>query len=302
VRAAVDGAKLPGTLAERVVLLDGGLATRLEERGHDLADDLWSARLLLDDPGEVTAAHADYFASGADVATTASYQVSYDGLAARGVDRSGTDRLLRRSVELAREAAESYEGPRWVAASIGPYGASLADGQEYTGDYDLSVAGLRAWHRPRLATLIEADPDVLALETLPCLDEVEALLAEVTGTGIPCWLSLTADGELTRRGEPLAEAFAMASDVAEVVAVGVNCCTAESADAGLPLAVAASGKAGVVYPNSGEGWDGARRVWVGSPTFTPDRVTAWVAAGARLVGGCCRVGPPEIERIGALVR
>ena len=293
---------LARALADRVVVLDGGLATRLEQRGHDLSDDLWSARLLLDDPDEVRAAHADYFAAGAEVAITASYQVSYAGLAARGIDRAGTDRALRRSVELARAGAAAYDGPRWVAASVGPYGAALADGQEYTGDYDLSVAQLREWHRPRVATLVDAGPDLLALETVPCLDEVEALLAEVAGTGVPCWLSLTADGDRTRRGELVAEAFAMARDVAEVIAVGANCCTAETADLVVPLAGEVAGKPVVIYPNSGEGWDGARRVWTGRPTFDPARVAAWVASGARLVGGCCRVGPPEIERIAALVR
>jgi homocysteine S-methyltransferase len=289
---------LEEAIATRVVVLDGGLATRLEERGHDLSDDLWSARLLLDDPDEIRAAHDDYARAGAEVATTASYQVSYDGLRARGVDPAGTDALLRRSVELAREAGG---GALWVAASVGPYGAALADGQEYTGDYDLDVAGLRRWHRRRLHVLAAAEPDVLAIETIPCLSEVEALLAEVSGLGVPCWLSLTADGERTRRGEPLAEAFAMAADVPEVIAAGVNCCTAASADADVPLASGA-GLPAVAYPNSGEEWDGVRRAWVGQPTFTPERVSAWVSAGARLVGGCCRVGTDEIRAIATTVR
>lgn len=289
---------LAEAIARGVVVLDGGLATQLEARGHDLSDDLWSARLLLDDPAEIRATHGAYAAAGAQVATTASYQVSYRGLAARGVDPSGTDDLLRRSVTLAREAGA---GDLYVAASIGPYGAALADGQEYTGDYDLDVAGLREWHRRRLHVLIEAAPDVLAIETIPCLSEVEALLAEVAGLGVPCWLSLTADGDRTRRGEAIAEAFAMAAEVPEVLAVGVNCCTADSADVGIPLTEASGGPA-VVYPNSGEVWDGAGRHWVGAPTFTPARVSAWVSAGARLVGGCCRVGPREIAQVAALVR
>lgn len=289
---------LAETAAERVVVLDGGLATRLEARGHDLSDDLWSARLLLDEPDEIRAAHDDYARAGAQVATTASYQVSYEGLAGRGLDAGETDVLLRRSVELAREAAD---GTLWVAASVGPYGAALADGQEYSGDYDLDVDGLRGWHRRRLHVLAEAQPDLLALETIPCLAEVEALLAEVAGLGVPCWLSLTADGARTRRGEPLAEAFAMAADCPEVVAVGVNCCTPAAADLGVPLA-GATGLPVVVYPNSGEDWDGVRRTWVGEPTFTADRVTGWVAAGARLVGGCCRVGPDQVAQVAALLR
>lgn len=291
--------RLAEVIGRRPVVLDGGLATRLEARGHDLTDALWSARLLLDAPEEIVAAHRDFFEAGAEVATTASYQVSYRGLTARGLDRTAADRLLRSSVALARRAADEMAGERWVAASVGPYGAALAGGQEYTGDYDLDVAGLRAWHRPRLAALVAAEPDVLALETLPCLAEVEALLAEVDGQGMPCWLSLTADGDRTRRGEPVAEAFAMAADVAEVIAVGVNCCTVDTADRDVPVAVSATGRPAVVYPNSGEGWDATRREWDGVPTFEPGRVGGWVRDGARLVGGCCRVGPEQIASLAA---
>ncbi|MFN8193967.1 MAG: homocysteine S-methyltransferase [Nocardioidaceae bacterium] len=296
---------MPPPLAEaldgRAVVLDGGLATRLEERGHDLSDDLWSARLLLDRPDEVVAAHRDYFAAGAQVATTASYQLSYEGAAQRGLDHEQTDRLLRGSIALAREAADSFddERPRWVAASVGPYGAMLADGSEYTGDYGLSVAQLRAWHRPRLAALAAAGADVLALETVPCLAEAEALLTELAGTGLPCWLSLTADEDGTRLGEPIGEAFAMARDVREVVAVGVNCCDATVARALVGVAARHSGKPVVVYPNSGEGWDGASRTWVGEPDFSATAAVGWVHDGARLVGGCCRVGPDQIGAIAA---
>ena len=106
---------------------------------------------------------------------------------------------------------------------MGPYGASLADGSEYRGDYGRSVAELRAWHRPRIAALVEAGVDVLALETIPTLVEVEALLQEVAGTGVPCWLSITAAGDRTRAGEPAYAAFALAAEIPEVVAVGVNC-------------------------------------------------------------------------------
>ncbi len=281
------------------VILDGGLATRLEERGHELTDDLWSARLLVDDPAEIVAAHLDYFAAGAQVATTASYQVSYEGMSQHGVDRAGTNRLLQRSIALAREAALTFDDdrPRWVAASVGPYGAALADGSEYTGDYGLTVQQLRAWHRPRLAVLAEGGADVLALETLPSLAEAEALLTEIAGTGVPCWLSMTADEDTTRRGEPIAEAFAMAGDVPEVIAVGVNCCEAIAARALVSQAARLSGKPVVVYPNSGEGWDDSTRSWIGEGDFKPTAARDWVRDGARLVGGCCRVGPEQIAGI-----
>ena len=165
------------------------------------------------------------------------------------------------------------------------------------------MAELRAWHRPRLAVLAEAGADLLALETIPCLAEVEALLAEVAGTGVPCWVSLTcASPTTTRAGEPVADAFAMTRDVAEVVAVGVNCL--DPRDTGPLVATAArvSGKPAVVYPNSGEEWDAEHRIWTGtgSGAGLADQVSGWVADGARLVGGCCRVRPAEIAAMAAL--
>lgn len=209
------------------LITDGGLATELEARGHDLSDPLWSARLLVDAPEEIKAAHLAFFRAGAMIATTASYQASFDGFAERGIGRDDAGRLLRRSVELAQAArAEMADDgrERWVAASLGPYGAALADGAECRGRYGLSVAELAAWHRPRLEVLADAGPDVLALETVPDIDEAEALMIVVSGIGIPAWLTYNIDGDRTRAGQPMAEAFALARDVPEVVAVGVNCC------------------------------------------------------------------------------
>jgi homocysteine S-methyltransferase len=279
-------------LQQRTVVLDGGLATYLEAQGHDLSSALWSARLLSDAPDAIVAAHQAYFAAGAEVATTASYQAV------------GRPELLRAGVRLAERARDACadDRARWVAASVGPYGASLADGSEYRGDYGRSVAELRAAHRPTIATLVEAAPDLLALDTIPCLAEVEALLAEVDGSGIDCWLSLTCVRGRTRAGEPVTQAYAMAADVDEVVAVGVNCTAPAEIEALVRVAAAASGKPVVVYPNSGERWDAIRRIWRGSPSFASDLVRGWQDAGARLVGGCCRVGPSEIAAISRVVR
>lgn len=293
---------LRDALADHVVVLDGGLSTELERQGNDLSGHLWSARLLRDDPAAVVSAHRSFFAAGADVATTASYQATFDGFAEAGIDAAETERLLRRSVTLAREAAAEVTGrPTWVAASVGPYGAMLADGSEYRGDYRMSVAQLRAFHRPRLAVLADAGADVLALETVPCAAEAEALLAEVAALGVPAWLSLTVSGTRTRAGEPVEEVFAMVRDVPGVVAAGVNCCQPDDVTAVLPLA-AASERPAVAYPNSGEGWDATGRTWTGADGFDPASVTGWVAAGARLVGGCCRVTPDQIAGVAAQVR
>ena len=294
---------LHDTVASRPVVLDGGLATLLERHGHDLSSDLWSARLLRDDPAAIERAHREFFEAGAEVATTASYQVSFEGFGASGVDRDEVERLLRRSVSLAAAARDAAAPDGWVAASVGPYGAVLADGSEYRGDYDLDVAGLRAFHRPRLdvlASTVGEGADVLAIETIPCLAEVEAVLAELDGTGVPAWLSLTAVDGRTRQGEHLWEAFAMAADVAEVIAVGINCTTPVDARDAVPTAGAAFGTA-VVYPNSGQSWNAATRAWEGQSAFHADDVSAWVTAGARLVGGCCRVGPEDITALRAIL-
>jgi len=289
-------------LVERPVILDGGLATQLEAQGADLRSALWSARLLADDPDAIVAAHRAYFAAGAQIATTASYQASLAGFAGIGLERSVAEGLIRRSVELAQRArSESGDDQRWIAGSVGPYGAALADGSEYRGDYGVSVAELREWHRPRIALLAEAGADLLALETIPCLAEVAALLAEIDGTGMSCWMSMTCARGQTRAGEPAAEAFAMVREVAEVVAVGVNCLDPVDALGLVRSAAQVSGKPVVVYPNSGERWDGAARGWTGSASFSADDVRAWIDAGARLVGGCCRVGPAMIRQIAGIV-
>jgi homocysteine S-methyltransferase len=270
----------------------------LEARGHDVSSDLWSARLLVDDPAAIARAHAEFFDAGAEVATSASYQASFDGFAAVGLDAHQAADLMRLSVALAREARGEHRPGGWVAASVGPYGAYLADGSEYRGDYDVGVTELRAFHRPRLAVLAGAGADVLAIETVPCLAEVEALCSELDGTGLVAWLSLSADGSRTRAGEPLVEAWAMAADVSEIVAVGVNCCVPSDVDDAL---AGASGPS-VAYPNSGQGWDAGRRAWTGSSAFEAGAVSGWIARGARLVGGCCRVGPADIAAVATELR
>ena len=286
---------------DTALIADGGLATELEARGHDLSDALWSARLLVDAPQEIIAVHAAFFRAGAMIATTASYQASFDAFAARGISRDETVRLRRRSVELAKTARDDVGvAGRWVAASVGPYGAALADGSEYRGRYGLSVAQLQDWHRPRLEVLADAGADVLALETIPDVDEAEALVNLVRSLGVPAWLSYTIDGTRTRAGQPLADAFAVAAGVAEIVAVGVNCCAPDDV---LPAigSAAETGKPVIVYPNSGEHWDSARRVWAGPSRFAPRLGAQWLAAGARLIGGCCRVRPADIAELAKAV-
>ncbi|MEY2244218.1 homocysteine S-methyltransferase [Streptomyces sp. BF23-18] len=294
-------------LSSGTVVLDGGMSNQLEAAGHDLGDALWSARLLADRPDAIVEAHLAYYEAGADVAITSSYQATFEGFARRGVARERGAELLGLSVESAREAARRAHAkgvtrPLWVAASVGPYGAMLADGSEYRGRYGLSVAELERFHRPRLEVLAAAAPDVLALETVPDTDEARALLRAVRGLGVPAWLSYSVAGDRTRAGQPLEEAFALAAEADEVVAVGVNCCDPADADAAVAIAARVTGKPVVVYPNSGETWDAAARAWTGSSTFTAAQVGGWERAGARLIGGCCRVGPEAIRGITSALR
>ncbi|WP_328320270.1 homocysteine S-methyltransferase [Streptomyces sp. NBC_00388] len=287
-------------LTEQVLVLDGGLSNQLEAQGCDLSDALWSARLLADDPQQIVAAHTAYVRAGAQVLITASYQATFEGFARRGAGRAEAAGLMARSVRLAREAAATADREVWVAASVGPYGAMLADGSEYRGRYGLSVGELERFHRPRIEALAAAGPDVLALETVPDTDEAQALLRAAGGCGTPVWLSYSITGERTRAGQPLAEAFALAADREQVVAVGVNCCDPRDADRAVELAASVTGKPVVVYPNSGEQWDAERRGWHGGATFAAGRVRGWELAGAGLVGGCCRVGPDGIAELARL--
>lgn len=293
-----------------VMVLDGALATELERRGADLRDRLWSASLLTEDPDLIRQVHYDYFVAGADVATTASYQATFPGFAAKGLDEAAATRLLRRSVELADDARQAF----WadparrvgrlrplVAASIGPYGAYLADGSEYRGDYGLTVAELIDFHRPRLALLAESAADLLACETIPTLVEAEALvalLAELPAT--PAWLSFSCGDEAHLwHGEPLAEALALANECPQVVAVGVNCTAPRLIEPLLASVRDLARKPLLVYPNSGEGWDAARRCWLPGTAVGDfgEWARRWRAAGARLIGGCCRTTPDDIRSI-----
>ncbi|WP_052190194.1 homocysteine S-methyltransferase [Streptomyces sp. NRRL S-1824] len=292
---------LAAALAESTVLLDGGLSNQLEAQGCDLSDELWSARLLLDEDRQIEAAHRAYVRAGAQVLITSGYQATFEGFARRGIGRDRAAELFARSVELARRAGGSTDREIWVAASVGPYGAMLADGSEYRGRYGLSVRELERFHRPRIEALAAAGPDVLALETVPDVDEAEALLRAVEGCGLPVWLSYSVAGDRTRAGQPLETAFALAAGHERVVAVGVNCCDPADADRAVETAAEVTGRPVVVYPNSGERWDAEDRVWTGGATFDPGRVRGWQAAGARLVGGCCRVGPGPIAKLAELL-
>jgi homocysteine S-methyltransferase len=304
----MDSRAFRAALAEEgALLLDGGLATQLEAQGADLTDSLWSARLLVEEPGSITEAHLAYYRAGARVAITASYQATFEGFGRRGLSHDEAVGLLGRSVDLADQArqlavSEGIAGPLFVAASIGPYGAMLADGSEYRGGYGLTLARLRDFHRERLQVLAAAGPDVLAVETIPEVDEAVAvaeLLGEVDGAA--AWISFScSDGGHLNSGAPVEEAVQAVAGMPGVLAVGLNCTAPQYADELIARMHAATALPIVVYPNSGEGWDPVKRRWIGAG---PDRIdaaaaTRWRAGGARLIGGCCRVTPDQIRLLG----
>ena len=288
-------------LERRVVVLDGGMSNALEDRGHDLSDDLWTARLLRDEPAEIVAVHRAFFEAGADVATTASYQASIPGLVRAGLSEAAAAELIRSSVHRAREAADEVAASTGrellVAASVGPYGAALADGSEYRGRYGVSAATLRDFHAPRLELLASAGPDLLAVETVPDLDEAEVLVGLLDELGVPAWFSYSVGDGRTRAGQPLRAAYEVLADSTAVIAAGVNCSAPAEVLAAIETAVAVTGKPGVAYPNRGEVWDAVSNTWVGQGSFDLELAASWVEAGARLVGGCCQVGPADIARL-----
>lgn len=282
------------------MILDGGLSNALAARGHDLSTDLWTARLLRDSPAEVAAVHRAYYAAGADVATSASYQASVPGFERAGLSRQQAESLVQLSVQVAqdvRDEMSTAERPLLVAASVGPYGAVRADGSEYSGRYGLTAQELREFHLPRLELLAAAGPDLLAVETIPDLDEAAVLVPLLDDLGLPAWLSYSCEGPRTRAGQPLRDAFAVVASSSAVVAAGVNCCRPEDVLPALDVAREVTGLPGVAYPHTGQGWDSGTHTWSGTTSFDVALAPGWVAAGAAYVGGCCQVGPDDIAAL-----
>jgi homocysteine S-methyltransferase len=285
-------------------LLDGGLSTALEQQGADLGGALWTARLLGEAPERIADAHRAYYRAGARVATTASYQASVQGLVAAGYDAAEARRLITLSVTVAKdvrdELADSHPG-LLVAASVGPYGAYLADGSEYRGRYGVPAARLREFHAPRLELLAAAGPDLLAVETIPDSDEAEVLVPLLDELGLPAWFSYSVDGDTTNAGQPLSEAYAVLAGSRTVIAAGVNCSEQADVLGAVQAAVAATGLPAVAYPNRGGSWNAVTRTWEYSGPLDLGLVDGWLAAGARFVGGCCGTGPADIADLAARV-
>ena len=281
-----------------VAILDGALATELEARGFDINDELWSAKALIEAPELIKAVHLDYLRAGADIITSASYQATIEGFMKRGLSHNEAARLIKLSVEIAKEACANFKN-KFTAASIGPYGAFLADGSEYRGDYSISYEQLRIFHRERLKILTETQPDLFACETIPCLIEAKAIVEELKFYPENCaWVSFSCrDGKHISNGELISDCAAWLNSQAQVAAIGVNCTAPQYVESLIKEIRSVTSKPIIVYPNSGEIYNVETETWQGSAASFVDYARCWYEAGARIIGGCCRTTPKTIQSI-----
>lgn len=284
------------------LILDGALATELEQKGFDLNDPLWSARLLIEAPEQIERVHHDYFEVGADVAITSSYQASIEGFKQRHITTEEAQALIRQTVTLAQDArTRSGKSAALIAGSVGPYGAYLADGSEYRGHYGVSADVLEAFHRPRIEALIEAGADLLAFETIPSLEEAVVLFGILEAfPEVSAWLTFSLqDATHISEGTPLAICIETIGQHPQLVAIGANCFPASYATDFIRHVKTLTSVPIIVYPNSGEVYDPVAKTWSGTNQCTSFQVIAktWYEAGARLIGGCCRTSPEHIAQI-----
>jgi homocysteine S-methyltransferase len=291
-------AKGQGHNVHRIVVLDGGLSTQLEIRGAEFSGQLWTGRALLEHPEMVREAHHDFVDAGAEIISTASYQVSRAGFLEVGLTAEDADRALVRSVELAREATKGTHVR--VAASVGPYGAILHDGSEYRGNYGLSQQALEDFHRERIEILASSHPDFFAVETIPEITEAKAVAAVLADyPDIPAWVSFScADDRHISSGETIEDAVAAIADLPSLIAVGVNCLPPEFI-APLATRIAAVSDIPIIgYPNRGGVWDAATETWSGhTPKTLAQWLGTWRDAGVTYVGGCCGHGATAIAQL-----
>jgi homocysteine S-methyltransferase len=290
------------------VILDGAMATELEQHGADLKHELWSAQTLIEAPEMIRQVSRRYLEAGADIISTTTYQASFKGFERAGISHLRAENLMRLSVDIALKAREEFWSLKekhrgrlrpLVAASIGPYGACLADGSEYHGNYGLDKEALIEFHRPRMEVLANSDADLLAFETIPSKLEAEALI-DLLAEYPQChaWLSFSCkDEHHVCHGELFSDCATLADASTQIIAVGINCTSPQYL---VPLLESAQAVVTpiIVYPNKGEKWIANKNSWSGKPVEV-QAVTTWYDAGARVIGGCCRTTPADIARMKA---
>ncbi len=278
--------------------------------GCDINHPLWSAKLLLENPQALVDAARAYLDAGAEIIATASYQASRQGLMAEGLSADEADGVLLKSVQLAIQARDEFlvDNPGidyvpLIAASIGPWGAIRHDGSEYTGEYDTTREELLAFHCQRIAVLDDSDADLLACETIPAIEEAGVLKEVLDNVRHPAWVSFCCrDDSCISDGTRIEEAAGLFTGHPRVFAVGVNCTAPRHITTLIGrIRQAAPGKRVVAYPNSGETYRAADGSWHGSMEAVDwgEAAQEWLAAGATIVGGCCRMGPAHIGAMAA---
>lgn len=295
---------------QNLIVLDGALATELEARGCDLNDSLWSAKVLMEQPELIRQVHLDYFNAGADVAITASYQATVEGFAQRGLSKNQAIELIKKSVQIAKDARDEFWSDEknqinrsypLIAGSVGPYGAFLADGSEYRGDYQLTEQELIDFHRPRIEALIEAGVDVLACETIPNFVEAQALIKLLSEfPQASAWFTFTAkDGEHISHGEKIADVAKWLDSYPQVAAIGINCTSPLHIPSLIQEIKKNTSKPIIVYPNSGEFYVSVTNSWHGETSSESFGLQSkhWCELGATVIGGCCRTTPEHIKEV-----
>lgn len=291
---------------QKIVVIDGAMATQLEARGCNINDELWSARMLAENPELIEDVHYNYFEVGADVGISASYQATVPGFMKNGFNREESEKLIKRSMELLIKARDEYQKKHpekdglVAAAAIGPYGAYLADGSEYRGDYKVEPSVIEAFHRERMTLLKEAGADIFACETLPCLWEAEIILKIAKELDVPSWFSFSCkDDEHISDGTPIAECAKRLDKEDNVKAVGINCTYPEHISGLINCIKCVSEKPVIVYPNRGEEYDPVNKVWLGIKDGKTFGYWAekWYSDGATAIGGCCRTTPEDIKEV-----
>lgn len=295
---------------KKLVILDGALATELEQRGCDINNSLWSATILAKNPEIIKSVHLDYFLCGADCAITASYQATIEGFVKNGYSEKEARNLITKSVQIAKEARDEFwadENNRTnrvyplVAASVGPYGAYLADGSEYRGNYNIGHEELKNFHRDRIKLLVDAGCDILACETIPCLEEAKALVEVLKEfEGIYCWISFSCKSKTQISDNTLIkDCGEYLENCEQVAAVGINCTPPQYVESLINELKPTTNKPIVVYPNSGQEYDATTKEWSGNSESKcyGQLSKVWYEAGAKLIGGCCQTTPDDIKAI-----
>lgn len=293
-----------------LIILDGALATELENRGCDINDSLWSAKILAENPEIIEKVHYDYFMSGADCAITSSYQATIDGFMQKGFTETEAISLIKRSVKIAKKARDDFwNDPEnrknrpmpLVAGSVGPYGAYLADGSEYRGDYNISEEELINFHRPRIKVLVDEGVDIVACETIPNLLEAKAITKILKEfPNVYCWISFSGKNDLEiSDGTLISDCAKYLDNCEQVAAIGINCTAPAYVNSLIEEIKTNSKKPIIVYPNSGEEYDANSKTWHGDSSGCSYGCNAknWFDKGAKLIGGCCRTTPEDIKSI-----